>query len=292
MKKLLLPFTCLLALAGAAPASPQGTATKTVKITRTAFSPTKVTINAGDLITWVNSDTLKHQVVANNGAFVSPVLGAGKSYTFTFRAAGTYNYHDSLYPSIKGTVVVNGPPPAVTLGASQPIIVYGGSIALQGQVTTGQVNQQVSIWAQPLGQASYAQVATVLTTTNGVWQYVGVKPQLLTSYQARWGSRASQAVTVAVQPQIGIGYSHGYLYTRVKAATSFARKTVALQRLSRFGQWVTIRLLKLGKRSGRIVRIGPSLPRGKSRLRVTMSVNQAGPGYLAGFSPTITVRRR
>ena len=34
-----------------------------------------------------------------------------------------------------------------------------------------------------------------------------------------------------------------------------------------------------------------TLPRGTSRLRIAMSVNQAGAGYLAGFSRTIVVRR-
>jgi hypothetical protein len=33
------------------------------------------------------------------------------------------------------------------------------------------------------------------------------------------------------------------------------------------------------------------LRRGRSTLRVVMSVNQAGPGYLAGISRTIVYRR-
>jgi hypothetical protein len=48
--------------------------------------------------------------------------------------------------------------------------------------------------------------------------------------------------------------------------------------------------VRLGGRSTAIFRL--RLPKGKSHVRVSMSVNQAGPGYLAGFSPTITVRRR
>ena len=34
-----------------------------------------------------------------------------------------------------------------------------------------------------------------------------------------------------------------------------------------------------------------ALPRGRSTLRIAMSVNQAGAGYLAGFSRTIVYRR-
>ena len=35
-----------------------------------------------------------------------------------------------------------------------------------------------------------------------------------------------------------------------------------------------------------------TLPKGVSRLRIAMSVNQAGIGYLAAFSRTVTVRKK
>jgi len=35
-----------------------------------------------------------------------------------------------------------------------------------------------------------------------------------------------------------------------------------------------------------------TLPKGRSRLRVAISVNQAGAGFLGGFSRTISVTRR
>jgi hypothetical protein len=65
---------------------------------------------------------------------------------------------------------------------------------------------------------------------------------------------------------------------------------VLAQRLSRFGQWVTVKRVRLGGKSSAVFRL--QLPKGKSRIRIAMSVNQAGGGYLAGYSPTITVRRR
>jgi len=52
---------------------------------------------------------------------------------------------------------------------------------------------------------------------------------------------------------------------------------------------VTVKRVHLGVRSGAIFRA--SLPVGRSVLRVAMSVNQAGSGYLAGFSRTIVYRR-
>ena len=292
MRKLLLPLVAITALAvGASPATPSATATKTVQIKRSSFSPATVTINTGDTVRWVNSDTQNHQVVSNNGSFVSAILGPGKRYSHTFNAAGTYRYHDGLNAASKGTVVVKGPPPAVTIGLSRPIVVYGESIVLSGAVSNKRANETVTLYQQPFGQASFAQLTTVLTAAGGAWSFVlPSAPKILTQYEAKWGSRTSVVVGVQVQPRITLAHRRGVFRTRVYAATSHARKMVQVQRLSRFGQWVTLKKVRLGGKSGAIFRL--SLPKGKSRIRIAMSVNQAGAGYLAGFSPTITVRRR
>jgi plastocyanin len=292
MKKLLLPLAAIAVLAvGAAPATPAATATKTVQIKRSAFSPSTVTIKTGDVVRWVNSDTQNHQVVSNNGSFVSPILAPGKAYSHRFNAAGTYRYHDGLNASVKGVVKVTGPPPAVTIGASLPIIVYGQQVTLSGLVSTATANEKVTIYAQPYPQASLQELTTVLTTTGGAWNLIlSPSPRIGTMYQARWNGRVSATVGVGVRPRIRLAYRNGRFFTRVESATSHAGRSVIAQRLSRFGQWVTVKKARLGGKSGAIFRM--RLPHGKSRIRVAMSVNQAGGGYLAGFSPTITVRRR
>jgi hypothetical protein len=68
-----------------------------------------------------------------------------------------------------------------------------------------------------------------------------------------------------------------------------ARKQIQLQRLSQFGQWVTIKRVSLDLNSR--VRFESKLPCGPSRLRIAMSVNQAGAGYLGAFSREISYRR-
>lgn len=292
MKKFLLPLVALAAfVVGAAPATPASTATKTVQIKRSAFSPASVTINTGDTVTWVNSDTQNHQVVSNNGSFVSAILGPGKRYSHTFNAAGTYRYHDGLNAAIKGTIVVKGPPPAVTAGVNKPIVVFGESIVLSGSVSNGKANETVTLYQQPFGQTSFAELTSVLTAAGGAWSYVlPTAPKLLTQYQAQWGSRRSVVVGVSVQPRITLAYRRGVFRTRVYAATSHVGRFVQAQRLSRFGQWVTVKKVRLRARSAAAFRL--TLPHGRSRIRIAMSVNQAGAGYLAGFSPTIAVRRR
>ena len=74
-----------LALVLAAPAS---TATSTVQIKATGFVPATVTINQDDTVTWTNTDTKDHQVVANGGSFASPILKPGKSIATCSEAAG------------------------------------------------------------------------------------------------------------------------------------------------------------------------------------------------------------
>ena len=292
MKKLLLPLVAVVALVvGAAPATSESTATKTVQIKRSAFQPATVTIKTGDAVKWVNTDTQNHQVVSNNGSFVSPILGPGKSYSHTFNAAGTYRYHDGLNAAVKGVVKVTGPPPAVTIGLNKPIVTYGESVVLAGAVSSGNANDRVTLYEQPYPQGSFAQLTQVLTSTGGAWSYVlPTAPKILTQYEAKWNGRTSVVVVVSVRPRITFGYRNGTFRTRVFAATSHAGRFVAIQRLSSFGQWVTVKKVKLGGKSGRVFRM--TGPKGRSRYRVAMSVNQAGAGYLAGYSPTITVRRR
>lgn len=290
IKKLLLPLLVVSALVvGAAPATPASTAT--VQIKRSSFVPATATVKTGDTVKWVNSDTQNHQVVSNNGSFVSPILGPGKTYSHRFDAAGTYHYHDGLNAAVKGTVKVTGPPPSVTIGASLPIIVYGQAVSLSGTVSSGNANENVTIWAQPYPQASFQQLTTVRTAAGGVWQLILTpSPKILTQYQAKWSGHTSVTVAVSVRPRIRLGYRNGKFTTIVQSAASHAGRFVQAQRLSRFGQWVTLKKVRLGGKSSAVFRL--TLPKGKSRIRIAMSVNQAGAGYLDGYSPTITVRRR
>jgi hypothetical protein len=67
---------------------------------------------------------------------------------------------------------------------------------------------------------------------------------------------------------------------------------VFLQRLSSFGQWVNVASLTLGQQNGKVFRPVAYLPKGPSRIRVFLSVNQAGNGLLAAHSGTQAVVRK
>ncbi|MDD1684973.1 MAG: cupredoxin domain-containing protein [Methanoregula sp.] len=81
----------------------------TITISNFAFSPATLTVKAGTTVTWTNEDSAPHTVVSDANApvpFTSPSLATGSSFPFTFTQAGTYSYHCSIHPSMKGTVVV------------------------------------------------------------------------------------------------------------------------------------------------------------------------------------------
>ena len=286
MRKLF--YAVIAALALALPVNALA-ATTAIKINATAFAPKTATINQGDTVKWTNADKVDRQLVADSGAFASPILKPGASYSFTFNTPGTFNYHDALKPTVKGTITVKGPPPSVTLGAGEPILVYGSQTTITGTVNNGLANEPVVITAHPYGSTTVQQVATVMTGQGGGFS-VTVKPTILTTYTATWKTANSQEVSVQVRPKLSLVPYANRFRASVTAPISYAGHSILLQRLSEFGQWITVAQYKLSPASGKIF----SMPKRKGtfKYRVYLSVNQAGPGYLDGWSGTQKVTRK
>jgi len=288
MRTVVLAAAVVLGLAVTGASQPASQATKAVAIRATGFSPTTVTIATGDAVKWTNRDTKNHQVVANNGSFASAVIRPGRSYSHRFNTAGTFGYRDALHPSLTGKVVVKGPPPAVTIGTATPIIDYGQTTHISGAVSSGKAGETVTVWAQPYGTVSPVQVETLLTAANGVWDLV-VKPTLLTTYQARWKSTVSQAVGVQLRPNVVFSAYKRWGSVKVKADRPLKGKKVYLQKFTRFHEWVKVRPVILGNGSAKRFRLGLAGGR-RYAVRIFMSLNQVGAGYLDGFSRTVVVR--
>jgi plastocyanin len=77
-----------------------------VAITGFVFQPAKVTVKAGQTVTWTNDDPADHTVTGEGGAFTSETLGQGAHFRMVFDRPGTYRYICALHPEMKGTVVV------------------------------------------------------------------------------------------------------------------------------------------------------------------------------------------
>ncbi len=130
MNKLIstLPLIFLVFLAGCSAYGPK-TTTKTetptvttgtekiVEITSAGFTPSTLTINAGDTVTFVNKDVVPHWPASavhpthceyrGCGVFdAKKGLSQGEPYSIVFDVAGSWKYHDHLNPEVTGVIVV------------------------------------------------------------------------------------------------------------------------------------------------------------------------------------------
>ena len=92
---------------------PAGTAVPGCEETNECYIPASVTINAGDTVEWMNSDTAAHTVTGGSpaegpsGVFDSSLVLGGAVYSFTFEESGSYDYFCMVHPWMVGDVQVN-----------------------------------------------------------------------------------------------------------------------------------------------------------------------------------------
>jgi len=84
-------------------------ATGSITIRDMMFTPSQITIAKGGTVTWTNNDSVTHTVVddlSNVGGPSSGDIAPGQTYSFTFNKTGSFQYHCSIHPSMRGTIVV------------------------------------------------------------------------------------------------------------------------------------------------------------------------------------------
>jgi uncharacterized protein (TIGR03118 family) len=85
---------------------PSGSQTAAANISNFSFVPPMLGITAGTQVQWTNQDTAVHTVVADDASFQSSGLQRNATFSQTFSTPGTYSYHCSIHPFMKGTIVV------------------------------------------------------------------------------------------------------------------------------------------------------------------------------------------
>lgn len=292
-----LLFCALLVAFVVLPAA--GGATFTISISKSGFAPGDLTIVAGDTVTWRNDDTAAHQIASKSAGFTSPLLKPGETFSFVYKDAGRFAYQNQTVKKNRGTVTVQGASESgsVTAAASSTLIVYGGAITLSGATSSKRAGETVAVYSRPFGAAAFAAIGSAVTEGGGTWSFLA-RPKLETGYEARWKPAATQVTSplldVRVRPQVlfRVKAASGRTVTffaKARAARSLAGKTLSLQRRNAFGQWVTLRRVTLTATSA--ATFTARLPLGRSRLRMLMPKAQAGPGYVAGISHTLSVTR-
>lgn len=83
--------------------------TTDVAIENFAYSPGSVSVSVNSVVKWSNLDSSTHTVTsttAPSGGSFDVQVNPGSSVCLSFTAAGTYNYHCSIHPSMTGSVAV------------------------------------------------------------------------------------------------------------------------------------------------------------------------------------------
>lgn len=97
----------LLMLAGPATAISSSTVNIGETDERYHFSPTTTYVNVGGAVTWSNGTDAPHTVKSDSGSeLASSTIAAGKSFSHTFAATGTFAYHCTIHTYMTGQVVV------------------------------------------------------------------------------------------------------------------------------------------------------------------------------------------
>jgi hypothetical protein len=219
-----------------------------------------------------------------NHAVTAGISGLTPATTYHFRlvatsSAGTSRGADASFTTLGG----------VTLTHVGSVVVYGHGITLSGVSNTGQSGLQVTVLAKKVDDSSFATVASVPTVAGGRWSYLA-RPTIQTTYVATSNGVSGPATTIGVRPAVSLVVGgRGRVSTRVRAGTSLAGRFVQLQRRSGT-RWTTVKRARLNGNSVATFAAGV-LPPGRSTIRIAISVNQAGAGYLGGFSRTAAYRR-
>lgn len=77
----------------------------TVRAVDNKFEPAEVEIAKGQAVRWVFEGTNQHDVVSDDGSFVSDLVYDG-SYTHVFNDVGDFRYICSIHPEMIGNVKV------------------------------------------------------------------------------------------------------------------------------------------------------------------------------------------
>jgi len=71
------------------------------------FDPAEVTVATGDTVTWVNNDTVGHDVTGDDFKSGEPgAMNNGDTFEQKFDTAGTFDYVCTVHPGMEGTVKV------------------------------------------------------------------------------------------------------------------------------------------------------------------------------------------
>lgn len=230
-----------------------------VHIPGTFFSPSAISVVAGDTVTWTNDTFTTHTVTADDGSFDSGRLGSGGRFTQTFATPGRYRYYCAIHPFMSGEVDVD----AIALHGPGSAVLEGGSAPLAGRAPAG--TPWVTIEQQRAGGA-WSPVTSVQPDAGGVFS-ARVPAVSGVAYRAAVGTATSPTVTLSLVSGVRlrltatVGRRATVLRVHTTPAQPGARVVLQLYSREHFA-WQPRAVARLDRRS--TVRF--TLPRGVRQL--------------------------
>jgi plastocyanin len=299
---LLLGVTLLAAAGAVAGLASTASTAATVKITKTGYVPTAVSIIVGEAVAFTNSDTVAHTVTFKSttgmqcSTAIPLVVAAGQSASCTFSTAGKYNFSDPAHKGNKFRGTVTVAPPLVSSFRAPAKVRYGRKATVTGTLVSKQAGTALKVFAQQCGETKATQVATITSGTGGTFSYTAA-PLMATAYTVTSKNLSSPAATVKVVPVVRLARAGKHRYAvRISAAQSFAGKFVSFQRYrTSVKHWRGVKRVLLHANSTGVAPTVVTTAKFRSslrrvRVRVVLTQKQAGACYLAGISNSVRSR--
>jgi plastocyanin len=81
-----------------------------IEIKSFRFLKDTVRVTPGTVVRWINRDAVGHTSTADDGDWESRLLGPGESFEHRLDRAGTFTYHCTPHPFMRGVVIVEEVP--------------------------------------------------------------------------------------------------------------------------------------------------------------------------------------
>ena len=175
------------------------------------------------------------------------------------------------------------------MGVSAPVITAGTKVTISGVVSNHKAGEAVADLLPAVSAAEPDPArATILTSDGGNFSML-VAPRILTTYEAAWKGAFSTPATIQVMPSLSLGTEQRL--DRPRLRVPLVRRPLGADPASEHGDRPVGDAAEGQLNSKSSARVTLTLPKGLNRLRVTMSVNQAGAGYLGVIGPTLVYRQ-
>jgi plastocyanin len=194
-------------------------ASRQVYIRNRAFlcSPSSAScnINQGDVVFWANQDDTTHNVTADSGSWSTGNIAPGAEGSHTFATAGSFPYHCSIHPEMKGSfnvaagAVVTTVPPATTVpsgaATTRTTARATATTAKAGAVTSTTIGPQTTV-TDEFGVLAPTTTIDATTTTAG---------QVAIKEDKGGGGTSGIVIAALIVPILGVLAGGGYALYRL-----------------------------------------------------------------------------